>query len=212
MHACMSTSANAIGKSPGPKNRTRVFLRQGHHRAGVGHAPRPVHIRSFEVHHHKRTVDLRMYMQTDPIGMEGGNNPYGYAAGRPSILTDPTGLVVKVCKRPTTERRLGNFSHAWIVTDSKAAGIGPRPGDGQEVKMCFDLLTSMRIQIANQSHEDQSDCDVVDVDEACVDRELEIGRDRGTFSLTNNCRTFVWEVINKCKRKRKPDICPMDKR
>ncbi len=31
-------------------------------------------------------------MQTDPIGMAGGNNLYGYAEGRPGTFTDPSGL------------------------------------------------------------------------------------------------------------------------
>ncbi len=36
-------------------------------------------------------------MQTDPIGQGGGNNLYGYAAGRPATLVDSSGTIPSSC-------------------------------------------------------------------------------------------------------------------
>lgn len=43
--------------------------------------------------------------------------------------------------------------------------------------------------------------DFRDVDEDCVNRELEIGKKLGYFAPPfNSCQSFVWDVVSKCTK------------
>jgi len=75
------------------------------------------------------------YMQTDPIGMTGGNNLYGYAEGRPGFFVDQDGLrVTPVRPAPTQPVPLpgqfplpGQPPDAHVPTDPSMPGNGTRP-------------------------------------------------------------------------------------
>lgn len=52
-----------------------------------------------------------------------------------------------------------------------------------------------------------------DEDEACVEKELQLGRDTGAWTPMNQCQTFAAEVLAKCSTKHEDpvDVFPKKK-
>jgi RHS repeat-associated protein len=72
------------------------------------------------------------YVQSDPIGLQGGLNTYSYAESAPNMLTDPLGLWVKRCSRllgdpnNATSNRANLFRHDYLNVSSSTLSFMPR--------------------------------------------------------------------------------------
>ena len=61
----------------------------------------------FYNHNRYYNPELGRYMEADPIGLEGGLNPYAYAGSNPVMFTDSTGLVLDMLNN-------AGLSDAWV--------------------------------------------------------------------------------------------------
>ncbi len=69
--------------------------------------------------HRYYDASVGRYIQSDPVGMEGGLNTYNYALNNPAALIDPSGLAPCGCEMPYTPES----GHA--VADSADVHYGP---------------------------------------------------------------------------------------
>jgi hypothetical protein len=69
----------------------------------------------------------------------------------------------------------------------------------------------MIIDHAGESWQQDATCSLVDdVDPGCVNRHLEIGASTGRWTPTNNCQTFVRDVLHDCSTAAQPSSPPDD--
>jgi RHS repeat-associated protein len=76
------------------------------------------------------------YIESDPIGLKGGFNTYGYAESSPLIYSDPSGLDVWLCTR-NMRPKLPVANHAYFYDDKTGKCCGdPGPGAKDPLKSC----------------------------------------------------------------------------
>jgi RHS repeat-associated protein len=155
------------------------------------------------------------FSQIDPIGIAGGLNLYGFADGDPVNYSDPFGLCaqgdgdstkVEVCEAvadiPLND--IVGVKHVWFRVGALEAGLGQEgggvPGEGGYVlanNSPFFTQTEITDH-AGRGSRPGATCRTVNLGTTCVTNMLRIGQQRGSWTPTNHCQTFVAQVIAAC--------------
>jgi hypothetical protein len=117
--------------------------------------------------------------------------------GDPVNFIDTSGLVVEICSQPAFG--WAPIDHQWIKTDTVEAGMGPVGGNGNAGNESGDWPGDP-VEVTDHSgrhRQDGAHCEAITgVDENIVNELLGIGRGLGSWGPTNQCQSFVDDVIN----------------
>jgi hypothetical protein len=126
------------------------------------------------------------------------------------------GRGVELCKRTADVPVLHELGlkHHWLRTSTKEAGMGPDDGSVPGDRVNMPLSQTRLNDHTGRGNLPDATCErVADVDEACVNRELELGKPLGAWTPTNQCQTYAAGVLDRCSTKvvplpdpRKPDL------
>jgi RHS repeat-associated protein len=169
------------------------------------------------------------FISGDPMGLTASSNFYGYVDGNPVRYSDPYGLEVypadgwgsdprhrapsgpasvNVCCRwpdivwwAKALAMAAGKKHCFIQTTHMSGGMGA--ANAGPLPTCpFGTPTAV-VSHGGQATQPGTQCrPQPDVDEKCVEYVLRpIGRPTGPWGINNNCNTFVWDIIDRCKKK-----------
>ncbi|MBZ5722959.1 MAG: RHS repeat-associated core domain-containing protein, partial [Acidobacteriia bacterium] len=210
----LSTSAGALANTYTYDSFGKLTASSGTIFNPLAYSGREVDSETGIYYHRARYYDQNIgrFFSEDPIRFRGGVNFYRYVANNPVSLTDPSGLKVSKCCRTTQVNwfvdflsGVTGFKHCFIKTDTKTAGMGPVGGGPLPACPLY-----AQTQVRDHSSESGADCqEIPNVDESCVNRELQIGASTGRWTLTNQCNSFVYGVLYKCRTCKKSDFDPI---
>jgi len=132
-----------------------------------------------------------------------------YAKERPPTLQDVTPKKPKVefCKRNVEIKMLEytGLKHHWLRTSTKEAGMGPAgagvPGKANGNNGSLLGPTTINDHTGEWEGVDAICEELPDVDEACVNEKLTLGKPTGRWTPgLNDCHTVTTNIIEDCKK------------
>ena len=110
---------------------------------------------------------------------------------------------VEVCGRPADIPGLKQLGvpHKWIRTPNEEVGLGADDGavPGHNSSPDLPWVRTKQVDHTGEGDLPESTCKPVpDIDQDCVERELEAGQPTGKRWIEQNCWDFVDDVIRKC--------------
>ena len=140
------------------------------------------------------------YAQSDPIGLAGGWSRFGNANQNALMYTDPLGLEVLLCSQPAFGWM--PLGHQWLKTDTAEGRMGGTRGNvpGNQ----YGDLPGDPVQVTDHSGRSKqpgTTCSRVEgVDEKTVNDLIKPGRPLGRWGPTNQCQSFVRDVLGVARR------------
>jgi RHS repeat-associated protein len=154
-------------------------------------------------------AEVGRWTAKDPIRWGGRQaNLYVYVGDDPVNLTDPAGLAVYVCERVADlpGNKWVGLTHQFLLTDTKAAGMGPCGGGipghgGIDLPYAPTCINDHSSENASSAAPGGLRCRLVHgVDEDCVNSLLQIGSSTGPWSPWNQCHSFVSDILRLCSQ------------
>jgi len=148
------------------------------------------------------------YVESDPIGLDGGLSTYSYVGSKPLLAIDPLGLKSRVCCKGVTGAGLFGFKHCYVEvqpgSSTQCCGNDGKPrktyglfGDTRGPRSTYGLISE------NHGFDNGGDCgpwvDTCESDQ-CVEKAAQQYTNPSVYRMVRgpNSNTFAGTIARTC--------------